>query len=465
MHLRIVDSALFLDTCHTRLPFRFGMHTLTQAPLALLNVTVEADGRTIEGFASDLLVPKWFEKNASKTPAQDVASLIDSIHTATTAAKGRAGSAFELWHEAYEVCMGDIPQLAPDRLVHGYGPALLERALIDAACRATDTPFHLAVQGGVLGMDLARLDPTVASWSPASLGPPRTNITLRHTVGMLDVLREDDLADADRINDGLPETLEADIAAHGLTCFKLKCCGDVDLDIDRLDAIATLVRDIVGDTARITIDGNEQFDSIDGVLELIDRLHGTDAGRWLCNRLMMIEQPLPRTVTFDATRNTGIERLSTPVIIDEADDAIDSLSEAAVLGYGGVSVKNCKGVFRAMLNTARCDLSGGTLLQSAEDLTNLPCIALQQDLCTITTLGIEHVERNGHHYFAGLGHLPRADIDAAMADHGDLYRDEQLHIDAGTLHLDSIHATGYGYASPPETASRTPEHDWSWPDD
>ena len=58
-----------------------------------------------------------------------------------------------------------------------------------------------------------------------------------------------------------------------------------------------------------------------------------------------------------------------------------------------------------------------------------------------------------------------ADIDAAMADHGDLYRDEQLHIDAGTLHLDSIHATGYGYASPPETASRTPEHDWSWPDD
>ena len=464
MQLRIVDTELYLDSCHTRLPFRFGMHTLTQAPLALLHVTIEANGRTVDGYASDLLVPKWFEKNAAKTPAQDVASLIDSVHKATARSTGRRGTAFELWHGAYEAATADIPGHAADRLVHGYGPALLERALIDAACRAADMPFHRGLQSDVLGMDLALLDPSVESWSPASLRAPRTSITLRHTVGMLDVLREVDLDNADRINDGLPETLQADIAAHGLTCFKLKCCGDIDLDTDRLDAIATLVRDAVGDAARITIDGNEQFDSMDGVLELTDRLHGTNAGRWLCDRLLLIEQPLPRTVTFDPSRNRGIERLCAPVIIDEADDAIDSLSEAAALGYGGVSVKNCKGVFRAMLNKARCDLSGGTLLQSAEDLTNLPCIALQQDLCTITTLGIEHVERNGHHYFAGLGHLPQADIDAAMADHGDLYRNEHLCINAGTLHLESIHTTGYGYASAPDTASRTPADTWSWPD-
>jgi len=239
----------------------------------------------------------------------------------------------------------------------------------------------------------------------------------------------------------------------------------VDLDTDRLDAIATLIRDTVGDSAHITIDGNEQFDSMDGVLELMDRLGGTDAGAWLKQRLLLIEQPLLRTCTFDASRNTGIHRLPAPVIIDEADGAMDSLPEAAALGYGGVSVKNCKGVFRALLNKARCDLSNGALLQSAEDLTNLPIVALQQDLCTISTLGIDHVERNGHHYFNGLQHLPRTDIDAAMTDHSDLYRNETLHIDAGQLHIASLHCTGYGYAPTPDFTARTRSQDWSWPND
>ena len=79
MDLTLVDAALYLDTCDTRLPFRFGMHTLTRAPLALLHLTVEVDGQTLHGCSSDLLVPKWFEKDAAKTPAQDVAVLIDSV--------------------------------------------------------------------------------------------------------------------------------------------------------------------------------------------------------------------------------------------------------------------------------------------------------------------------------------------------------------------------------------------------
>ena len=463
MDLTPVDAALYLDTCDTRLPFRFGMHTLTRAPLALLHITVEADGRTLHGFSSDLLVPKWFEKDAAKTPAEDVAVLIDSAQAAIDHTVGRTGTAFDLWHDAYTHGTRGIHAHAGDRLVHSYGSTLVERALIDAACRAADLPFHEALRNDVLGMDLARLDANVAAWTPDTLAPPLSTVALRHTVGMLDVLRNADLQDA--LNDGLPETLEADIAAHGLTCFKLKCCGDVDLDMDRLDAIATLIRDTVGDSARITIDGNEQFDSMDSVIELMDRLGGTDAGVWLKQRLLLIEQPLPRTCTFDASRNTGIQSVPVPVIIDEADGDIDSLPEAAALGYGGVSVKNCKGVFRAILNKARCDLSNGALLQSAEDLTNLPIVALQQDLCTISTLGIDHVERNGHHYFNGLQHLPRTDIDAAMTHHGDLYRNDTLYVDAGQLHVQSLHGPGYGYAPTPDLAARTRSQDWSWPND
>jgi hypothetical protein len=461
MDLTLADAVLYLDTCRTRLPFRFGMHTLTQAPLALLQVTVEADGRTVQGCASDLLVPKWFEKDATKTPADDVAALVDSATKAINHTTGRTGTAFDLWHGAFTAGTQGIDERAGDRLVHGYGSTLIERALIDAACRLAQVPFHEALRSDLLGLDLARLDPGVAAWTPNELNAPLHRVTLRHTVGMLDVLRETDLKE--RLNDGLPETLEADIDAHGLHCFKLKCCGDVDADTDRLIAIATLLRAKVGDSARLTLDGNEQFDDMQGVRSLMDRLDANQAGAWLKQHLLLFEQPLPRTCTFDPTRTDGIEGLGVPVIIDEADGAIDSLRDAAALGYGGTSVKNCKGVFRALLNRARCDLSDGRLLQSAEDLTNLPMIALQQDLCTISTLGIDHVERNGHHYFRGLDHLPAADIQAAAADHGDLYRDGFLHVHDGELHIGSIHCNGYGYAPSPDVNGRTRAEDWSWP--
>ena len=39
---------------------------------------------------------------------------------------------------------------------------------------------------------------------------------------------------------------------------------------------------------------------------------------------------------------------------------------------------------------------------TSEDLSNIGPIALMQDLAVIGTLGINHTERNGHHYFKGL---------------------------------------------------------------
>ena len=48
-----------------------------------------------------------------------------------------------------------------------------------------------------------------------------------------------------RVTEGIDETLEADIAAHGLRCFKLKCCGDVEADVDvRVDIYVNVGIDI-----------------------------------------------------------------------------------------------------------------------------------------------------------------------------------------------------------------------------
>ena len=58
---------------------------------------------------------------------------------------------------------------------------------------------------------------------------------------------------------------------------------------------------------------------------------------------------------------------------------------------------------------------------TGEDLCTLGPFALLQDLAMMALLGIEHVERNGHHYYRGLSMFPRDWQEATLAAHGDLY--------------------------------------------
>ena len=47
-----------------RLPFRFGVVTLTACPQAFVRVTLSmADGRSATGVAAEMMAPKWFDKN------------------------------------------------------------------------------------------------------------------------------------------------------------------------------------------------------------------------------------------------------------------------------------------------------------------------------------------------------------------------------------------------------------------
>jgi hypothetical protein len=151
------------------------------------------------------------------------------------------------------------------------------------------------------------------------------------------------------------------------------------------------------------------------------------------------------------------------VIIDEADCAVEALPRALELGYRGISVKNCKGVFRAMASRGLCEATDGAF-QSAEDLTNLPAVALQQDLATVAALGLPHVERNGHHYFRGLDHLPESEIEYALQEHPELYTSDgggaRLDIESGALRLDSLERPGYGSVGDPDLGARIRGEEW-----
>ena len=119
-----------------------------------------------------------------------------------------------------------------------------------------------------------------------------------------------------------------------------------------------------------------------------------------------------RAVALDPTRadlNAWSDR--PPIIIDESDAECADLRRALDLGYAGTSHKNCKGVFKgvahACLISQRTAQRGGRLIMSGEDLCSIGPVSMLQDLAVQAVLGVASVERNGHHYFAGLSPWPR----------------------------------------------------------
>ena len=61
--LRLFQASFYERPVELRLPFRFGVVTLTEAPQAFVRARVIlADGREGEGVSAEFLVPKWFDK-------------------------------------------------------------------------------------------------------------------------------------------------------------------------------------------------------------------------------------------------------------------------------------------------------------------------------------------------------------------------------------------------------------------
>jgi len=140
------------------------------------------------------------------------------------------------------------------------------------------------------------------------------------------------------------------------------------------------------------------------------------------------------------------------LIIDESDGAVGDLPRALALGYAGTSHKNCKGIVKGIANACLLEKrrrDGERVVLTGEDLCNLGPVALLQDLAMVALLGIEHVERNGHHYYRGLSLWPADWQDAVLAAHGDLYTRHRdgfafLHIREGRVTLGSVNSAPLG---------------------
>ena len=451
--MRLLDFHCRRLERQARIPFGFGSTTLRSAPTLWARVSLDFDGaHGASGQSADLLVPKWFDKNPHSSLEQDQAALEDSARAAARAwMEAAPGSLFQQWLQVYRERVDSLGPDDPQRLVRGFGVALVERAVLDAACRAAGQSFHGALACNLFGIDAGAALPTLRGWdsSAAFAEAPTDSVLVRHTVGKADALLPQEVSAELRGEDGHPCSLQEDIQRYGLRAFKLKLGGDPAADLLRLTRIAEVLQELAP-ASLITMDANEQYGDPLALVGVLRQLQQQAAGAAMLEHLAWIEQPLSRESSLQESLRAPLAELAAfaPMIIDEADTGLDAFPRALALGYRGVSVKNCKGVLRAVLNRGLCEVQGDGAFQAGEDLTNLPLVALQQDLATSAALRLPHVERNGHHYFAGLAHLTPAERAWALEQHPDLYDARGLRIQGGRLRTGSLQVQGFGLANP-----------------
>lgn len=458
--IRVVEIEVFERPVPFRFAFRFGVARVESASQAFVRLRIaDAAGREATGWAAEMLMPKWFDKSPDLTPEQNVEQLRAALRLAMDAmlAAGQ-GTAFGL-HAAIEAEHHVACEKAGlNGLVASFGLALVDRAVIDALGRLEDVPaerlvvFNLLGINGATARDLSDFD---FDGFLSSLSVP-SHIHVRHTVGLGDALDNRDL-DGNRLNDGLPETLQEVIAAYGHTYFKLKISGEVEADIARLKRSVVVIERMQPDY-RATIDGNEQFEDEAHLLAFLDAFAATPELEKLRRRLLFVEQPIARARAFSASVRKSAERVL--LEIDESDADIDAFVTARQLGYSGISSKSCKGFYRALINRARIARWNGELgekrfFMSGEDLTTQSGIAVQQDLVLAGLIGATHVERNGHHFVDGMANAPQHEQDAFLVAHPDLYEKRlgrtRLKIEEGRLALRSIvEAAGLGSKIAPD---------------
>jgi hypothetical protein len=457
VRIRLLEARLRGALIEARFPFRFGIAEMKEIVHVLLFVTTDIDGKREIGVAADNLPPKWFTKNPESSYRDDVEEMIGVIQSASAIAVecGSTGSVFDLWHEVHSEQAARRAEVAP--ILAAFGVSLVERAAVDAFCRAKDISFAQAVRQNALGIRLGNLHAALARQEPHELLPqrPLPSLSIRHTVGLSDSLEAGEGTGA-LPADGLPATLDASIREYGLRRFKIKVSGDHRFDLDRLGRIGEVLdRETSGDY-RVTLDGNEQFADVSALRVFWEDVRASHGTAELARRIDYVEQPLPRELALSTDMSAGLAAWTgrPKVIIDESDDSLDATARAIEAGYDGGSFKSSKGVFKGIGNACRIEQlrrerPGERFIYGAEDSSTIGPVGLLADLAVIATLGIDEPERNGHHYFRGLSGLPARAQEETLRHHGDLYSPHTddapaLKIQEGRIDVGSVVAAPFG---------------------
>lgn len=461
-YMNIVDTKIFDVPIKTRIPFKYGIATLTKVPYTFVKVTLEADGKQAQGIAADVLPPKWFTKYPDASLDSEIEEMRQVIEQACQIAIATApeDSLFALWYTIYQqqLSWGTENKLPP--LLAGFGATLIERAMIDAYCKLNNITFNQGITENHFGIDLGVFHDSLTDKQPSDFLPaqPQTEMTIRHTIGMADPLEASEIDAESKLEDGLPQSLEENIRQYGLTHFKIKLPADLGTATMRLHAIANVIQREC-DHYAFTIDGNEFFTDVANFKHYWTALtESPQVTDFIKQGLIVVEQPLHRDIALNDTVEKALNSWATrpDIIIDESDGELRSFARALQCGYRGTSHKNCKGVFKGIANAckvAQHNASGESLFITGEDLMNVGPVALLQDLAVGATLGLTHMERNGHHYVCGLTPFSKSIQEEILLRHHDLYRSvttdsdtyPALDIQQGKIKIESVVQSPFGH--------------------
>jgi len=449
--IAVRDIAFFERPVRFARPFRFGTVVINAATQIFVRVEIEVEGKSAStGASAELLAPKWFDKRPHLSPEETAAELRRSLaiarelylsHQGFETAFGLHATRIAAQVEACAKC--DIPPLAA-----GYGPAEIDKAVLDALLRCVGVNFFDGMNGNIAGID-ASLSPDLGNGDIAQFLGQRQRlerVAIRHTVGL------DDKVEG--------EGGVADIKENaGARYFKLKLNGDPEHDALRLIRIGKELTALPHDY-KVTLDANEQYADLTALSALADRLDRDVALKPIAAKLLYIEQPMPREIF----KESPLGALATcDFIIDEADDSYDAFPAARALGYRGISSKSCKGIYKSVINATRAaKWSSGSekFFISGEDLTCQAGLGVQQDLALGALVGVTHAERNGHHYVDGFDNTPAAEVQAFLSAHPDLYAGDgnaiRLSIHDGDLLTGSLTAPGFATSVHPDWSALAP---------
>jgi L-alanine-DL-glutamate epimerase-like enolase superfamily enzyme len=196
-----------------------------------------------------MMVPKWFDKRAHLSPEQTVDELRRSLLLASKLSLTGSGFDTAFGHHASRIAVQiencareDIPPLAAI-----FGPAQINKAILDALLRGANTSFFDGMTANIAGVD-ARMSPDLSNDDIMRfLGRcrRRDRVAIRHTVGLDDKV-EGEGGVADRNENS------------GARYFKLKLAGNPDADAARLVRIGRELAKLPH-AYHVTLDANEQY--------------------------------------------------------------------------------------------------------------------------------------------------------------------------------------------------------------
>jgi L-alanine-DL-glutamate epimerase-like enolase superfamily enzyme len=377
---RIVEVDHQFEDFLYRAPYQFGGRSVDRVTILNVNCRLRAgDGREAWGFGSMTLGNAWaFPAATQDAGLGAMKALADALNplTADCDETGHPIDLFRALEPQYLRAAATvsqtrslpvaIPKLATLVVASAYDAAVHDAygKLFGVSCYETYGPRFMRRD---LSHDLGErfkgeyLDRYIPS-------TPRKSTPVFHSVGASDPLEASDVRE--RVDDGLPNTLEEWIPRDGLVCFKMKLNGgDLPADYERVIRIDRIVNRVQAARGvkdwKYLLDFNEGCPNVGYLLDFLHRVReATPSG---FDRILYIEQPTSRDLQKDRANVMHEAAKLRPVVIDESLTDFETLLLAREMGYTGVALKACKGQSQAMLMAAAAQKFG--MFLCVQDLT------------------------------------------------------------------------------------------------